>query len=65
VRHAGGAHPGVQAKLEALDAGLFVFAHEFMAHLVLPGGETVADHIGPDLSRIMATGEMPPLLPKL
>lgn len=35
----------VKAKLEAVDAGITTFDQEFFAQLVLPGGQTVYDHV--------------------
>lgn len=40
----------VKAKLEAVDAGIVSFEEEFMAHLVLPGGQTVFERVGPQIA---------------
>jgi hypothetical protein len=53
----------VKAKLEAVESGLVTFEDEFLAHLVLPGGATVADTIRERIVEAYATGEVPPLLP--
>jgi hypothetical protein len=53
----------IKAKLEAVAAGITVFENEFMAHIVLPDGKTVAEHIRPALAQAYGTGKMPPLLP--
>lgn len=47
----------VKAKLEAVAAGVAEFETEFLGHLVLPGGQTVAEVVVPrlaDLERIAA-----------
>ena len=38
------------------------FEEEFLAHLVLPGGQTVGERLGPELDAI-DSGDLPPLLP--
>ena len=55
----------VKAKLEAVEAGIATFEDEFLAHTVLPGGETVGDWIGPQIDRAYETGVMPPMLPHI
>lgn len=52
----------VKAKLEAVDAGISEFESEFLAHIVLPNGQTFGDWAGPELERAYATGGMPPSL---
>ena len=52
----------VKAKLEAVAAGITVFEDEFMAHIVLPGGETVSDFMKPQIEQAYLTGKMPKLL---
>jgi hypothetical protein len=37
----------IRAKLEAVDAGVVTFEEEFLAYMVLPGGETVAQNVRP------------------
>lgn len=54
----------VKAKLEAVEAGITTFEEEFLAHIVLPDGSTVAESALPAIARAYATGEMPRLLPK-
>lgn len=51
----------IKAKLEAVESGVVTFEDEFLAHFVLPGGETVGDAILPDLDRALEQG-LPPLL---
>lgn len=52
----------VKAKLEAVDAGISEFEAEFLAHVVLPDGRTVGEHIGPAIALAYDTGEVPALL---
>lgn len=53
----------VKAKLEAVESGLFTFEDEFLAHVILPGGMTVADTIRDRISEAYDTGQVPALLP--
>jgi hypothetical protein len=53
----------IKAKLEAVAAGIVTFDEEFLAHLVLPSGETVAQAIGPGIEEAYRTGSTPRLLP--
>lgn len=53
----------IKAKLVAVDAGVVEFATEFLPYVVLPGGQTVAEHLEPQLPTILTTGEIPSLLP--
>jgi hypothetical protein len=57
----------IKAKLEAVDSGIVDFTTEFLAHLVVPGGngETVGEAVGPHLEQAYRTGEYPALLPAL
>jgi hypothetical protein len=52
----------IKAKLEAVESGISSFESEFLAHVVLPSGETVGEHLKPRLADAYATGKMPPLL---
>lgn len=52
----------IKAKLEAVEAGISDFEQEFMANVVLPGGQTVGDWMAPQIARAYTTGNMPPLL---
>lgn len=52
----------IRAKLEAVAAGIVTFEDEFMAHLVLPEGDTVADRMRPVLAQTFAEGRTPPAL---
>ena len=53
----------VKAKLEAVEAGIATFEREFLAHIVLPDGSTVADHAIPAVAESYATGRVAGLLP--
>ena len=53
----------IKAKLEAVAAGITVFEDEFLAHIVLPDGQTVSQHVRPAIASAYDTGKMPPLLP--
>lgn len=52
----------IKAKLEAVDAGITTVEDEFLAHIVLPNGRTVADEIRPRIEDAYRSGAMPPLL---
>ena len=53
----------IKAKLEAVDTGIVTFDEEFLAHLLLPSGETVGERAMPEYHKILADGgSMPPLL---
>lgn len=53
----------VKAKLEAVETGIVGFEAEFLAHIVLPNGQTVGDWAAPQVAEVYASGEMPALLP--
>lgn len=55
----------IQAKLEAVECGISVFEDEFMANIVLPGGQTVSDYVKPQIEMAYKTGEVPQLLPMI
>lgn len=46
----------VKAKLEAVDAGITTFEAEFLAHLVLPTGETIGARFADDVAELGAGG---------
>lgn len=52
----------VKAKLEAVAAGITEFDDEFLAHLILPNGTTVGDHVRPAIQHAYETGQMPTAL---
>ena len=51
----------IKAKLEAVASQVTTFEEEFLAHIVLPGGETVGERIASQLVDAYKTGA-PPLL---
>ena len=53
----------IKAKLEAVEAGIVTFDAEFLAHLVLPNGRTVADEVVSKVEIAYETNQMPALLP--
>ncbi|MFC4727102.1 hypothetical protein [Coralloluteibacterium thermophilus] len=55
----------IKAKLEAIESGITDFDSEFMAHLVLPTGQTVGQAMLPRLEEARRTNAMPELLPML
>jgi hypothetical protein len=55
----------LKAKLEAVETGISTFEEEFMAHLVLPNGQTMAEWYAPQVARIYDHGSLPPMLPGL
>lgn len=55
----------IQAKLEAVECGISVFEDEFMANIVLPGGQTVGDFMKPQIEAAYETGRLPAMLPML
>lgn len=58
-------HLVIKAKLEAVECGISVFDEEFLAHIVLPGGQTVGEHMLPQIDQAYLRGELPALLPML
>ena len=53
----------IQAKLEAVECGISMFEDEFMANIVLPGGQTVSDFMKPQIEKAYELGTPPQLLP--
>jgi hypothetical protein len=53
----------IKAKLEAVASGITTFEDEFLAHIVMPDGQTVAHHVKPTIAASYAAGQMQPLLP--
>lgn len=49
----------IKAKLEAVECGITTFEEEFLAHLVLPNGNTVGQWMHPQLEDLSASGKMP------
>ncbi len=54
----------IKAKLEAVQAGITTFEEEFLAHIVLPNGQTVGGYILPGVAQAYEDKKMPPLLGK-
>jgi hypothetical protein len=52
----------IKAKLEAVESGITEFEEEFMAHIVLPDGKTVGQHMGPQITYAYEQKRMPKLL---
>lgn len=52
----------VKAKLEAVQCGITTFDQEFLAHFVLPNGQTFGEVAGKSLDHIVSTGEFPLML---
>lgn len=54
----------VKAKLEAVDSEITTFHEEFMAHILLPSGQTLGEYTLPQLAEVQKSGKkMPKLLP--
>ena len=49
----------IKAKLEAVASGIVTFEDEFLAHIVLPSGETLGAWIAPQVESAYSTGRMP------
>ena len=52
----------IKAKLEAVESGIETFEEAFMAHIVLPNGQTMAEHALPLIADSYRDNKMPPLL---
>jgi hypothetical protein len=52
----------IKAKLEAVECGIVEFEQEFLAHIVLPNGDTVGNWIIPQIEESYQTKSMPKLL---
>lgn len=53
----------VKAKLESVESEIVSFEEAFMAHVVLPNKQTVAQFMSPQIEAAYESGEMPKLLP--
>lgn len=51
----------IKAKLEAVASGICTFEEEFLAHIVLPNGQTAGQHVIPLIERAYESGEVPML----
>ena len=54
----------IKAKLEAVSTGITTFESEFMAHIVMPDGRTVGQHVTPAIEAAYAGGKLRALLPE-
>lgn len=52
----------IKAKLEAVASGITEFESEFLAHIVLPDGQTVGETARPGIAAAYEGRPMPPLL---
>ena len=52
----------VKAKLEAVESKVVTFDDEFLAHTVMPNGQTFGEIAKPQIETVYNTGKMPPLL---
>jgi hypothetical protein len=53
----------IKAKLESVESKIETFEDAFLAHVVMPDGKTVSDHVRPRLEQVYAGGEVQALLP--
>lgn len=53
----------IKAKLESVEAGIESFEQAFLAHIQLPDGQTVGEHVKPRIAAAYQHGTMQPLLP--
>lgn len=53
----------IKAKLESVASGIESFEEAFLAHVVLPNGQTVADHIAPRIAEAYEGNKMLALIP--
>ncbi len=52
----------IKSKLESVESGITTFEQEFMAHIVLPDGQTVGDVMIPQIEISYQSKQMPALL---
>ena len=52
----------IKAKLEAVEIGITTFEDEFLAHIVLPSGQTAGQWLLPQIEQAYESGEMPKML---
>lgn len=53
----------IKAKLESIESGIETFEDAFLAHIQMPDGQSVSDHVRPRIASAYETGSMQPLLP--
>lgn len=51
----------IKAKLEAVESGICTFEEEFLAHIILPNGQTAGQHMLPKIEEAYITGKVPAL----
>jgi len=54
---------GIKSKLEVVRSGISVFGDEFLAHIVMPDGSTVGEHVRPQIAESYKSGKVLALLP--
>ena len=54
----------VRAKLEAVESGITTVEEEFLAHMVLPAGDTIGERVLPQMDEAMRSGRLPGILPE-
>lgn len=52
----------IKAKLEAVESGISTFEYEFLAHIILPNGQTAGDWLAPQIASAYQSGQMPTTL---
>jgi hypothetical protein len=55
----------IKAKLEAVECGISTLEDEFLAHIVLPDGQTAGQWLKPQVEEAYRIGAMPSLLPMI
>lgn len=53
----------IKAKLESIESGIETFEDAFLAHIQMPDGHTVSEHVRPSIAHAYQTNTMQPLLP--
>lgn len=53
----------IKSKLVSVQENIESFEDAFLAHIVMPDGQTVADHVRPRIATAYTEGKMQPLLP--
>lgn len=53
----------IKAKLESVEANIETFEDAFLAHIQMPDGHTVSDHVRQRIALAYESGTMQPLLP--
>jgi hypothetical protein len=53
----------IKAKLESIESGIETFEDAFLAHIQMPDGHTVSEHVRSRIASAYESGTMTPLLP--